>query len=107
MLPGDLVSEEEVKMLVDSAVSVRDKAFIITLYESGARIGEVGMVRIKDVVFEERYTTVMVKGKTGSRRIIVVASTPFLTRGSRTIPSRTITTLLSGSTWERSTDIER
>jgi len=26
-------------MLVDSAVSVRDKAFIITLYESGARIG--------------------------------------------------------------------
>lgn len=39
MLLGDLVSEEEIKMLVDSAVSVRNKAFIITLYESGARIG--------------------------------------------------------------------
>ena len=78
MLPGDLVSEEEVKMLVDAAVSIRDKAFIITLYESGARVGEVGAVHIRDVVFEERYTTVMVKGKTGSRRIIVVASTPYL-----------------------------
>ena len=78
LLPKDLLTEEEVMRLVDGAHSARNKAFIITLYESGARIGELGSLCIKDVVFEERYTTLMLKGKTGSRRVIVVAATPHL-----------------------------
>jgi ribosomal protein L40E len=48
------------------------------LYESGARIGEVGSMRIRDVSFEESYARLMLKGKTGSRRVIVVAATPYL-----------------------------
>jgi site-specific recombinase XerD len=78
LLPENLLTEEEVQQLVDAASTPRDKAFIITLYESGARIGELGSMRIKDVVFEERYTTLMLRGKTGARRVIVVASTPHL-----------------------------
>ena len=88
VLPSDLITEDEVKRLVDAAFSIRDKAFIITLYESGARIGEIGAVRIKDVTFEERYTTIMVQGKTGSRRIIVVASTPYLNTWIQNHPLR-------------------
>jgi len=78
LLPEQLLTEEDVMKLVDSADTPRDKAFIITLYESGARVGEVGSMRIRDVSFEERYTTLMLKGKTGTRRVIVVAATPYL-----------------------------
>jgi site-specific recombinase XerD/ribosomal protein L40E len=78
LLPEDLLTEEEVMRLVNAADSPRDKAFIITLYESGARIGELGSMLIRDVKFEEGYTALTLKGKTGSRRVIVVASTPYL-----------------------------
>jgi len=78
LLPDQLVTEEEVKKIIDSADTPRNKAFIVSLYGSGARIGEIGSMRINDVVFEERYTTLMLRGKTGSRRVIVVASTPYL-----------------------------
>jgi site-specific recombinase XerD/ribosomal protein L40E len=78
ILPEDLLTEEDVMRLVNAADNPRDKAFIITLYESGARIGELGSMLIRDVKFEEGYTALTLKGKTGSRRVIVVASTPYL-----------------------------
>jgi len=78
ILPEDLLTEDEVMKLVDSADSLRDKAFIITLYESGARIGELGSMRLRDVSFKQGYATLMLKGKTGSRRVIVVAAMPYL-----------------------------
>ena len=66
----------------------RNKAFIITLYESWARIGEIGTMHINDVTFEERYTALMLRGKTGSRRVIVVASTPYLNMWIQNHPQR-------------------
>ncbi len=42
LLPEELLMEEEVMRLVDACDNPRDKAFIMTLYESGARIGELG-----------------------------------------------------------------
>jgi integrase/recombinase XerD len=78
LLPENLLSEEEIMKLVEVCSSLRDKAFIITLYESGARVGEIGSMKISDVSFEESYARLMLKGKTGSRRVIVVASTPYL-----------------------------
>jgi len=78
LLPEDLLSEEEVMKLVEACSNPRDKAFIITLYESGARIGELGSMKINDVVFEESYARLMLQGKTGSRRVVVVASLPYL-----------------------------
>ena len=78
MLPEDLLTEEEIKAMVDAMHHPRDKAFIMTLYESGARIGELGSMRIKDVKFEEKYAVLMLKGKTGPRRVMVVVSVPYL-----------------------------
>lgn len=88
VLPEDLLTEDEVKTLVDVALSPRDKAFIITLCESGARIGEVGSMHINDVTFEERYTALRLRGKTGSRRVIVVAATPYLNMWLQNHPQR-------------------
>jgi len=78
LLPEQLLTEEDVMRLVRAARSLRDKAFIITLYESGARIGEIGSMRIRDVEFKENYAVITLRGKTGMRRIPVVASVPYL-----------------------------
>ena len=88
LLPEQLLTEEDVMRLVRAARSLRDKAFIITLYESGARIGEMGGMRIRDVEFNEHYATLTLKGKTGMRRVPVVASVPYLLNWIQNRPRR-------------------
>lgn len=73
-LPEELLTEEEIMKMVAAADNPRDRAFILTLYESGARIGEILTMKIKHVVFEKKdYTLLMLNGKTGMRRIPVIA----------------------------------
>jgi len=45
-LPEELLTVEEINKLVNAAEHVRDKAFILTLYESGCRIGELLALQI-------------------------------------------------------------
>ena len=78
LLPEELLTEEEIMKLVNAANHPRDKAFIFTLYESGARISEMLTLRIKHINFGEQVTWIMVNGKTGQRRIPLVAATPYL-----------------------------
>jgi len=80
MLPanGDLITEKEVKKLVGTAEHPRDKAFVSLLYESGARIGELASLQIKDVKFDEYGAILHVTGKTGPRPIRIIFSTPHL-----------------------------
>ena len=75
---GDLLNEKDIQKLLETAEHPRDKAFVSMLWESGARIGEVGNLKIKNVVFDEYGTVITVQGKTGSRKIRLIASTPFL-----------------------------
>jgi integrase/recombinase XerD len=77
-LEGDLLTEEEVQRMIDSASNPRDKAFISFLYESGCRIGEIGNLKIKNIRFDKNGAVVTVFGKTGSRNIRVINSTPYL-----------------------------
>jgi len=76
-LPDELLSEKVLR-IVKAADNLRDRVFIILLWESGGRIGEIGDMKIKDVGFHENYAAVWLHGKTGSRRIIVVLSSPYL-----------------------------
>ncbi len=75
----EILTEEEVLRLVESADNPRDKALVMTLYESGCRIGELLTMRIKNLSFNENGATITVTGKTGSRRILVITSAPLLT----------------------------
>lgn len=77
-LPEELITQEEVKAMVDAATSLRDRAIVLTLYESGARAGELLNMKIKDVVFDKYGALVMLNGKTGMRRIRLIASVPSL-----------------------------
>ena len=85
---GDLLTEEEIKKLIDAAGTVRDKAFISVLAESGCRIGEVGTLRISGCEFDKLGVVMCVKGKTGARRIRIIASVPYLVNWINCHPSK-------------------
>lgn len=75
-LPEELITPEEVKALAEAAENPRDRAMFLTLYESGARVGELLNMKIKHVVFDKYGALVMLNGKTGMRRVRLVASVP-------------------------------
>ncbi|MEM3012579.1 MAG: tyrosine-type recombinase/integrase [Candidatus Hadarchaeales archaeon] len=77
-LPEELLTEEEVKKLIEAARHPRDKALVATLYESGCRVGELLSMGIKHVSFDDYGCQLIVRGKTGMRRVRVIASSPFL-----------------------------
>jgi len=61
LLPDEILTEEEIKKIASAALNARDRALVLVLYESGARIGELGEI-------------IVLNGKTGLRRIRIVAS---------------------------------
>ena len=75
-LPKELLTIDDIKELADCTLNLRDKAFILFLYESGARIGEVLNIKLSDIVFDEYGARVTLFGKTGARVIRVIASAP-------------------------------
>jgi integrase/recombinase XerD len=77
-LPEEVLTEEEVEKLARAATSSRDKALVNVFYESGARPGELLNLKIKDVTFDELGAVILVSGKTGDRRIRLVAAAPAL-----------------------------
>ncbi len=74
VLPDQLLTLEEVYKLIEVATTLRDKAFIHCLYESGCRVGEIAGLRIKDVSFDKIGCSLVVHGKTGQRKIRLVAA---------------------------------
>jgi len=51
--PDDLLTPEEVKQLIKTCRNSRDRAIIATLYESGARIGELARLIWKNCIFDK------------------------------------------------------
>jgi len=76
---SDLLTEEEVDKLIEVAEHPRDKAFISMLYELGARIGEIGSLRIKDIKADCGGYLINLEGKTGQRNPIIIRSAGALT----------------------------
>jgi len=77
-LPEQLLTEEEVTLLVSATSNIRDKALISVLYDSGCRIGELLTRRIRNVIFDDYGAVLTVDGKTGMRRVRLVRSVPLL-----------------------------
>ena len=71
-------TEEDIRKLVENAQNLRDKALIFSLYESGCRIGEILTLNINNVNFDEYGAILLVTGKTGDRRVRLIASAPLL-----------------------------
>jgi len=77
-LPEELLTEEEIKTIIEKCNNLRDRALISVLSESGCRISEIGTLKVKHISFEEYGARLTVNGKTGMRKILVINSTPYL-----------------------------
>ena len=75
-LPEQILTEDEVKRMAEFAGNARDRALVLVLYESGCRIGELLSLRIKNVEFDSYGAVLHVFGKTGSRRVRIISSSP-------------------------------
>lgn len=76
---SDLWTDEDIKQLVQACDNSRDKAFIMTLYDSGARIGELRAMNIGDVHFEGDMCFIFLPdSKTKKRRVGLLFAVPYL-----------------------------
>jgi len=75
-LPSELITPKDVKLLESHCRTLREKALLLTLYESGARIGELRDLKIKDVTFDNFGCILNLFGKTGYRQVRLVGSAP-------------------------------
>ncbi|GAG84864.1 unnamed protein product, partial [marine sediment metagenome] len=79
-IPSDLLYAKDIKFLVDHCQRLREKAILMVLFESGARIGEILSMCIKDVTFDDYGCQINVNGKTGYRKVRLVGSSPMLSQ---------------------------
>lgn len=77
--PEDILTEEEVKKMINCCLTPRDRAFVSLLYESGCRIGELLCLKLNQVKFDKYGGLILVNGKTGFRRVRVISCVPYLT----------------------------
>jgi integrase len=77
-LPEDILSEEEIEKMINACEHPSNRALVACLYESGARISELGNLKIKHVKFDQYGAVLMVDGKTGMRRVRIIFSSPYL-----------------------------
>ena len=72
--PESLLTAEEVKAMVREAENERDKALVSVLFEAALRPGELLTMKVGSVMFRDEYCIITVNGKTGLKRIPIVAS---------------------------------
>lgn len=79
-LPEELLTQEEIKKLINTTSNLKYKLLVSLLYESGARISEILDLKLKHISFEKDKPIVklLVNGKTGTRRIPIYAAVPYL-----------------------------
>lgn len=89
-LPGQdgLLTEDDIKTLIAASDHPRNKALISLLYESGCRVGEIASLQVNNIAFDEKGAVLNVLGKTGSRRIRIVSSVPYLLAWINSHPMR-------------------
>ncbi len=80
LMPEEILTKEEVLRIVDFCDNVRDKAIVSILYEAGLRAGELLSLKLKNVIFDNYGAILIVDGKTGRRRIRIVASAKLLAK---------------------------
>jgi integrase/recombinase XerD len=86
-----LLTIDDIKELANHTDNLRDKCFILLLYESGARISELLGIKIKDIEVDQYGAKITLYGKTGERIIRVIASAPSISAWLNQHPKRTDT----------------
>jgi len=87
-LPEHLITPDEVRQIADNTLNSRDKSFVLVLYESACRIGELIPVKIKDAQFDQYGCVLNITGKTGARTVRLCASAPSISNWLQNHPER-------------------
>jgi len=78
-LRDKILRPDELRVLIEACSHVRDKAILAVLAETGLRIGELLSLRIRDVErLPDGTFRLRVRGKTGLRTVVAIASAPLL-----------------------------
>jgi integrase len=77
-LPEELLTPDDIGALMASTDDPMMQALIITLYESGCRVGELMGIRRKHVQMDSIGVVLIVDGKTGMRRVRVIEAAVYL-----------------------------
>jgi integrase len=78
---SDLITQSEMEKIMENCKNSRDRALFSLLFDSGCRIGEVLLMKIKNVQFDQYGGVIEVpwQGKTGYRHVRIVGdSIPYL-----------------------------
>ena len=86
-LPEELLTEEDIARLTRAAENSRDHAFVLCVYETGGRIGELLNLRRKHVQFDNIGAALIFSGKTGDRRVRIITAAPALSQWLNDHPS--------------------
>jgi len=87
-LPKDMFTERDIRRLLKAATHPRNRAFIAMLWETGARIDELLTLKVGDIEDYKHGMKVVVNGKTGERRLILILSVPYINDWLKTHPTR-------------------
>ena len=79
-MPDDILTEQDIKKMLDVTGDPRDAALIAVLYDSGARVGELLNMKIKDIDLQNTPGHARLLGKTGTRIVPLIFSVPYLAR---------------------------
>jgi integrase len=74
----ELILPDDVKRLVAATNTQRDRALLMVLWDSAARISEILDLNIGDLEFDKYGCVCIVEGKTGMRRLRLIESVPDL-----------------------------
>jgi integrase/recombinase XerD len=75
---AEYLEEEEVQKLIEAAPTLQNKAFLACLYESGARPEEFLRLTSLDVKIDSKGAIFILRGKTGERRVRIIAFSKLL-----------------------------
>lgn len=76
---SNIITEDDIKVIIQSGCrTVKEKAFISVLAETGARASEFLNIRLKDIYIKDNFGLLLVDGKTGERKIPILKSLPYL-----------------------------
>lgn len=75
---NNLLTENDVKALIEASYSIRDRALWMVLWEGGLRLGEALNMKKDSIIFDQYGCYTVVSGKTGQRRLRLVQSTSYL-----------------------------
>ncbi|VVB51656.1 Tyrosine recombinase XerA [uncultured archaeon] len=77
-LPVELITRKDIQILVQACDTQRDRALIMLLWDSAARLNEIMSLNLNQVEFDKYGAVTIVDGKTGRRRLRLTDSVPDL-----------------------------